>query len=514
MKIETEHLQDHQALVTAEFEQELFQRYQHRAARKISEKGKIPGFRPGKAPFDVIRRSYGDQLIQEQAVELLVDDLYSDILKEADIKPGAPGSLEKIVSTDPLIVTFRIPKEPEIELGDYHSLKLSFEPKAVEDSQIEGVLQSLRSSYATTESVDRAAENSDLVYLKMTGTILPAQDEEAEVYLNNHSVEVVIGGSEMQPDNWPYEGFSQELIGMSKGDEKTIVYEFPSTSANQHLQGKTVEYVVAVEEVKKMEFPEFNDAFAQEVGTYESLDDLKTKIRESLTHRQLHEYEDEYFDQLLDQLQERSTFKCPPQVIEEEKESLIKEFEQNLSRQNMDLSVYLKIRNCTREEFITDEIEPSARKRLARSMILSEIAKVEKIEITPAELEDMVKERMQYMLQSQGLDKMPSKKALNQLSSALTMDSVSRLYNQKTLDLLKSIASASLEKADETENKAATEEVKEGETAATEEKKPAKKTAKTKASGTETAAEVTSEEKKPAPKRKSARKAESEVSEE
>src|SRR5688500_1036372 len=97
--------------------------YKRRAARKISQRGKIAGFRPGKAPYDMVVRNYGEQAIVEQAMDLFVDSEYSNILKEAEIEPGASGALESIDSLEPPKMTFRVPLAPEVDLGDYHSIR-------------------------------------------------------------------------------------------------------------------------------------------------------------------------------------------------------------------------------------------------------------------------------------------------------------------------------------------------------------------------------------------------------
>lgn len=444
MKIDLEHLEDHQVRVTAEFDQETFEGYKHRAARKIAQSGKIPGFRPGKAPYDIIRRTYGDEAIQEQAVELLIDDQYGKVLEEAKIKPAAPGSLEKIESLDPVKLVFTVPKEPEIELGDYKSIRLAYEPKPVEEGQIDRFLKSLQQSYATTETVDRPAETGDLVYFKLKGTIPATKTAEADEYLKENSFEMIIGGSETEPDTWPFEGFSKNLEGLKAGDEKTVDHKFPKTAADEKLQGKKVSYQIKVDDVKLLSFPEINDEFAKTMGKFETLDALKDQVRADMEHRQMHDYDDEYFEQIFTKIEDASKVHYPPQVLEEESKDLIESFEKNLAAQNLDLSTYLKVRGLEHDKFVEEEIKPSAIKRIARSMILSEIAKLEKIEIKPIELQSMVTQRMEEIMRAQGDTKLPGKKAMQNLAQAVTMDTASRLYNQKTLDYLKAVATETL----------------------------------------------------------------------
>ena len=136
LKIEIQPQEDHQSKVIAQYEASELERFKHQAARKIATKGKIPGFRPGKAPYDVIVRMYGDETIVEEAIELMVEDQYPKILDEAKIEPAAPGTLENIDKGDPLKFTFVIPLEPTVDLGDYKSLRKKYTVKPVTEKEM------------------------------------------------------------------------------------------------------------------------------------------------------------------------------------------------------------------------------------------------------------------------------------------------------------------------------------------------------------------------------------------
>ena len=117
----------------------------HRAARKLAERGKIPGFRPGKAPYEVMLRYYGDAAVYEQAVDLLVDEVYPEMLKEAEIEPAAAaGCLEKIDGTETPKFTFKVPLTPEVSLGDYRAIRLPYEFQAPGPEKLEQALEELQ----------------------------------------------------------------------------------------------------------------------------------------------------------------------------------------------------------------------------------------------------------------------------------------------------------------------------------------------------------------------------------
>lgn len=440
LNIEIEQLADHQAKITVEFEPEILTQYQHKAARKIAEKGKIPGFRPGKAPFDVIRRTYGEAAINEQAIEMIVDDKYSEVLEQAKITPGAPGSLEEVVSVDPPKFVFIVPKEPEVELGDYRSVRVDYNLEPVTDEDVEKVVKNLQTSYSTTESVDRPAQTGDMVYIQLQGRIINPKEGEKEIYLENTSFEIIVGGSESDPDNWPYEGFSKVLEGMAKDDEKVVTHTYKKDDQNESLQGKKVEFTVKVEEVKLLKLPELDQNFVQMVGNFESVDALREQIREQAEHQKKHEYDDNYFDELLEKVVATSVVKYPPQVLEDEQRDILKSFEENLGRQKMDLDAYLKMREFTKEKFMEEEVKPAAVRRLTRSLVMSEIAKAEKVEVDQEELKNVVTMRLDSLLRSQDIKKLRGDKEMQNLTTALMLDTANHLYNQKTLDCLKDIA--------------------------------------------------------------------------
>ena len=147
LKFEKTILDDHQAQVVVEVEPERLEAARHQAARKLAERGKIPGFRPGKAPYEVIVRHYGDAAVYEQAVDLLVDEVYPEMLKEADIDPAAAGTLEKIDGTDTPQFTFKVPLTPEVSLGDYQQVRLPYEFQAPGPEKLDQALEELQQMY-------------------------------------------------------------------------------------------------------------------------------------------------------------------------------------------------------------------------------------------------------------------------------------------------------------------------------------------------------------------------------
>ena len=342
MKIETVALEDQQTRITAEFDAEVMEKYKHKAARKISRTTKIPGFRPGKAPFDLIRRMVGDEALAQEAVEIMLDEVYPQILSEAAINPSGPGKLEEIVSMDPPRFAFVVPLAPVVELGDYKSIRKDYAPEPITDEQVDKTILRLRRSYATVEPAERAAETGDQVTFKMSAKRSDPAEGEEETLLEEGSYQMVAGEQDENEEDWPYEGFTDVLVGMSAGETKTIEHSFLEDSRYEELRGKTAVYTITVDSVKSMTLPELNDEFAQGLGEFENVEALRTAIRQQLEQNYSQQYDQNYYEDLIDLLVSQATVKYPPHMLDEEVEQFVHNVEHSLEHDRLDLETYLK----------------------------------------------------------------------------------------------------------------------------------------------------------------------------
>ncbi len=456
MKLEIQPRDDHQVNVIAEFESELLEQYKRRSARKIAEKTRIPGFRPGKAPYDVVRRVVGDEALIEQAIEDLIDEYYPKILEEAQIKPGAAGNLEKILSLDPPKFSFLVPLEPEVDLGNYKDIRLEYTPEAVEEHEITDFLKRLQTNYSTAEPVDRPAQEGDLVYVKFSGKLTHPPEGEDEMVFPERPAQFILGSDLMENRSFPFPGFSENLLGKKEGDAFTVTYTYPQEEEDESLRGKEVEFQVTVQSVKSLILPELNDDFAQNVGQFESLDDLKKAIREQLENTKKEKADETFFNQLFERLQAQATIKYPPQVLEHEIEHLLEDFQHDLSRQGMELDSYLKMVNKDRESFIREELAPIARRRLERSLIMEKFADVEQIKIDEVNYQQAIQDSLRD-LQSIPMNKKPTKAEQNQLTQEVLIYNINRRLNQMILDRLKAIATGQNTEEQPAEESATTE---------------------------------------------------------
>jgi trigger factor len=465
LKIETSPRDDHQVKIVAELDSETLVRFMHRAAKKIAKQTKIPGFRPGKAPFEIIVRSVGEKYVEQEALELLIDEYYPKAIAEAGVEPLYPGSIEEIISTDPPKFSFIVPLKPEVELCDYKTIRKEYEPEEVTEEEVNEVLSNFQRGYATANPAERPIEEGDLVYLTYTGKLTQPEEGDEGILMKDAPIQVVVGSDGPEAANEPYEGFSKELIGLEAEQEKTFTYSYPEDTLLKELQGKEVEFTVNIQSIKEMELPELDDEFAKSLGgNFETMEDFRKSIVEQLDSNKKSEYEQTYNLELVDSIIEQSTIKYPPQMIEEEIESVLKGVEEDIARQRMDLDTYLKLRDIEKDEFIENEIKPIASQRLERSLILDKIAEVEKVEIDNDKLKSSVAETMislQSTPQFADYKKKGGTKAMQDLAQAVTFDTANRLLSEGILQRLKDIATGDFEKSQETLEKVKAEDVTE-----------------------------------------------------
>ena len=441
MKIETQPRDDHQVNMIVEIEPEQMEGAKHRAARLISEKKTIPGFRPGKAPYEVVLRSFGEGVIVEDAVDILLDEVYPKALEEAKVEPGAAGSLEKVEDLDknPKF-TFLVPLAPSVDLGDYRSIRLPYEWQEPGEDKLEESIEELRQMYAKTETVDRPIQTGDFVMIDLKGVKVKAAEDEAPL-IDRPGLPVFVRAEE-KPEEFPFSGFSNELVGLGVSETKSFTHKFKKDDKDETLQGQTVKFGVTVKMVRGSTLPELNDEFAKQAGPFENVQAMREAIKANLATQSKAQYDDDYFVQLMEKIKEGAVIKYPPQVVDHEVEHVMEDLKTRLADQNLDMAAYLKSREMDEEKFVADEARPIAVKRLERSLVMDEIAKLEKIEVSQDMLQSSFEQTWGEYQGDTGFQKMTRGKSQppKQLMNAVAMESANRAYVQQTLNRLKDIA--------------------------------------------------------------------------
>jgi trigger factor len=399
MKVTTERLENCQVHVFVELDAADVDQRLRQTARKISRKFTVPGYRRGKAPFQAVVRVFGREAIQEEALDEFGQDLYEKALEQIEYQPYQAGELKE-VEWDPFRMTILLPIRPEVDLGDYRSVRVPFEQETVTDEQVDDYITYLRRQQAQWVPVDRPAALGDQVVVDTVGRV--GDDS----IFTHDNYEMVLS----EDASYPLPGFHEQVVGMSAAEERSFALFIPEGSSRQELVGQEAQVSVRLQGVKEQDLPPVDDELAMMVGDYETLAELKAAVREALEAEAAKQSESQYRDSAIDAIIEAApTIEYPPQAIERETEGMIERMESNLSSSGMQLDTYLGMLGKTRETY-KQEVAPSAERRLRRRLVLEQIALQEGLKVEDAEIESTIdaisdtsggqSEEMRQMLES------------------------------------------------------------------------------------------------------------------
>jgi len=432
---------DRQAKLTVEYTAKEFEGFKRRAAKKISKKTKIHGFRPGKAPYNVVVNHFGKDALLQEAIDIILDNDYAKVLEEAEINPSGVGSLESIESTDPPKFVFMVPLEPEVELGEYHEIRKDYALEPFDETQVEAYITNARRNTASIVPADRPATEGDLVYFTLSGEFLNPEDEEDATITDKTPQQALIPEKdEVDQSEWPFPGFAKELLSIKAGDIKEIQHAYPDDYSDEDYRGKTALFTVDVQSVKALELPELDEEFVQTLGDYESPEDFRQDVEEKLRSQHENEYEESYFEALLNEITDQTKLAYPPQMLEERKDQLLEDIKTRVENQNLDFETYLRLRGTDEAKLIEEDILPAAKKRLERSLIVEALIKEEKIQLDQEKLQKEVQDVMHEVLHSGDYETMQKEMSNENFSRAISMEAVNRTITGQLHERLKLIA--------------------------------------------------------------------------
>jgi trigger factor len=383
VKVSSQLLENRQAALTIEVDDERVQQALHQTAKRVSNQVDIPGFRKGKAPYNVVVRAVGENRLYDEMLDTLGEQIYREALEESQLDPYGPGQLDD-VKLKPLVLHFTVPLRPTVELGDYRALRVPFTAPQIKDEAVEQVLASLQERNAIVEPAGEGpAELNQIAVLTMEGKLSP--DENAETIIHEHDVNLLVADT----TEFPFPGFVQHLIGMKVGEEKSFEITVPESAGDAELTGKTVYFQVKLEGLKVRRVPPLDDALAQTVGEYETLDALRAAVRDSLLQQATQEANSKYGEECLQKLVEQTHIEFPPNMVEDELDELIKRTEQRLKDQKMNLDEFLNIKKQSRDEY-RNELRPRAENNVRRALVLGTLAEVEGLKVSADEVTEQI----------------------------------------------------------------------------------------------------------------------------
>ncbi len=397
MKVTTERIPDAQVEMTIEIDAEQLDAARAKAVKKLAPKAKVPGFRPGKAPANLVRQYFGEERVLDEAIDIVVPDAYKAAM-EADesIEPVARPRLV-IETTDPLVVKATIPVRPIVELGDYNAVRIETEDVVVDPERVESTIQTLRQRAATHEPHTNPIAWRDIITMDVKAEVAPALTDLTatgpEQMIDQQDIEVQFDESR----DVLFPNFEEAIIGATKGEEVEFDLTVPEDLGDPKFAGKTAHFVVRIKETKSEVLPELDEEFLKTVGEgFESEDALRERILADITKGEEEQRDNRYHDAVLTKIIEASKIEFPPVMLDSEIDRVFHDRVGHFDKPE-DLERYLAATGQTADQ-IREEIRPVADLRLRRSLVLGEVSEAEKVEAT----EDEITEEIETMTSAAG----------------------------------------------------------------------------------------------------------------
>jgi len=352
------------------------------AVRHLSQRTKIHGFRPGKAPRAVVERAVGADTVLEEAMDHLVQKAYRDALVEQDILPltQAEVNVEQGEEGKPVIFTAVVQVRPEVVLGDYRNFNFKPEIEKIDDAKVAKVVEELRDQNATLAPVeDRGARNGDYAVIGYTGT----RDGVAFEGGSAERMPLILGEERLIP------GFEAHVVGLRPGEKAAFDISFPDDYPEAALAGVPARFDVELRELREKILPAEDDDFARSLGSFDDLAALQVEIKARLERNALDKARHEFADKIIEYAAANATLDLPDVLVDQEVEIMHDELRGSLARQGIDEASYLKVTGKTESDLHTD-FKPRAEKRVKVLLVLSKVAEAEGLEIADGDVDDEV----------------------------------------------------------------------------------------------------------------------------
>jgi len=378
MNVKMEKLEKNIIKLEITVESERFNKSLKKSSAKNSKTMNIPGFRKGKAPMNIIKKMYGEGVFFEDAINFCCDDTYPEALKEYDINPLDYPKIDiiEIGEGKDFVYTASVAVIPEVKLGEYKGLEAKKTEYNVTDDEIENQLKGMQEKNARVEE-------------KLEGTV--AMGNIAIIDFKGYVEEVAFEGGEgtdfeLEIGSGSFiDTFEEQLIGLKVGESKEVKVNFPEAYGREDLNGKLATFNVIIKSMKEKELPAIDDEFAKEVSEFDTLEELRNDIKKSLLLSSEDREKKEFEEAVIDAVCSNVEMDIPEIMIKRETDIMLKDLEMKLKNQGLDLESYYQYTNNT-EEKVRAFMKESAEKRVKTDLVITEIAKAEKIEASDEEM--------------------------------------------------------------------------------------------------------------------------------
>lgn len=423
MNVTRKDLEKGQVELSVELSVEEMTPLMEKGAESLSKEVKIEGFRPGKAPLSVLKQKIGELAIMEEAVKISLNkNIYKIIdenLKDKEVVGQPEVEITKLAPNNPIEYKIKVSILPEVKLGKYKDLGLKQEKLVVKEEEVNKIINDLLEMRAKETISDKSIEKGDKVIASVNLFIdnVPVEDGQ------NPEVTILTG------KNYFVDGFDKNIVGLKKGDKKEFNLVYPEKHYNKNLAGKLVDFKVEIKEVYQRELPELNDDLAK-IFQFKNVAALKENIQKTVEIQKQREDDQKMEIKLLEKIVDDSKFgDIPESLIKNEASLMMKEMESSIASQGGKFADYLQSINKSQDQLML-EILPNATKRVKSALILKEIAKEEKMNISEAELSKEIEvTRKKYEKSPEAIKNIESPHYKAYLENSL--------LNQKTIDSLK-----------------------------------------------------------------------------
>src|SRR3954469_8408679 len=349
-----------------------------RTAQQLGQDMKLPGFRKGKVPPEMVVQRLGRQTVLTQALESSLGDWYERAMVESGVNPVGDPKLDLSDLPEegkPLRFSIQVAVRPGAELGEYKGLEVGREEPEVPAEAVDAELNRLREGFAKLNPVDREAKQGDVVLIDYEGKIdgEPFEGGAARDYL------LELGEGRVLPE------MEQALEGAKAGDERKATVDFPDDYPAEEVAGKQAEFDITVKEVREKELPELNDDFAAEASEFDTLAELREHISGQIRDILEGQIAERFREAALDAAVTNAEVELPDPVVDARAAEMWRRVERQLQQQGMDAESYLQMQNKTRDEMV-QQARPDAERGLKREAVLEGVAKAEGIEVTDEDM--------------------------------------------------------------------------------------------------------------------------------
>jgi trigger factor len=340
---------------------------------------KIAGFRPGKAPLEVVEKNVNQQELQSAFIDNVLNFYYMQAMTKENLRVvGEPTvNIKKFVPFDTFEFEIIVDVLGEVTLPDYKKIKKTKKTATITEAQVKEVIESLRSRVSDKKPVDRAAKNGDEAIIDFKGV-----DDKGKAVQGAEGKDypLTLGSNAFIP------GFEENVIGVKKGEQKTFTIPFPKDYSVSALQGKKVTFTITIKEINELSLPKVDDAFAAKVGPFKSLTDLRADIKKQLGFEKQNELDREFDTEVLRYIASKSKVAIPEAVIDNQVMRAEEDEKQNLIYRGQTWQEHLDAEGVTEEEH-RKRNRKDAEEQVKIGIIIGAIGDKEKVEVTPEELE-------------------------------------------------------------------------------------------------------------------------------